>query len=60
VTKADGTYALQLEEGVEWVIKFYFVPRDGLSFTTNGVSADSAVTPTSSQQTRNGEFVVVT
>jgi hypothetical protein len=60
VTKGNGTYALQLENGVNWTIKFFFVSRDGVpAFTINSISASGgAVTASSSQQTRDGQFQV--
>jgi hypothetical protein len=61
VTNSNGSYALQLEEGVTWTIKFYFVPRDGVpAFTNNAVAAASTVVASSTATNGvNGQFIPV-
>ena len=58
-SKSDGTYALQLDEGLTWAIETFYVPKvDDPTFATSTNKLTlSSVTASSSQQTRDSLFV---
>jgi hypothetical protein len=58
-TKADGTYGLTLDEGVEWTIKAFYVAKENDPvFESYAPVAASAVRPGASREERDIAFII--